>query len=244
MIRLAIGWASDRIDPLDTMGVVRLYPASILLLLLSTQAAVSGAIVIGFVGVFVGHSNAIHYEVQIAKRLSDDYPSDLQVRMYENHRGQKARQEILRLLDTNGDGVLSPAEKGSARIAIYGHSWGASETVTLARELARDGIPVLLTIQVDSVRKPGQNDTWIPANVNQAVNFYQSGGLLHGRSQIRADDVSRTQILGNFQFDYKTKPVSCEGYPWYARLFMKPHIEIESDPAVWQQVEALIRSLL
>jgi hypothetical protein len=180
----------------------------------------------------------------MANRLSKDYPEDLQVRVYENHRAHDAGKEIRRLLDTNGDGTLSAAEKGSARIAIYGHSWGASETVSLARELARDGIPVLLTIQVDSVRKPGQNDAWIPANVGQAINFYQSDGVLHGLPQIRAVDTSRTQILGNFKFDYKTKPVSCEGYPWYARLFMKPHIEIESDPAVWQQVESLIRSRL
>ncbi|HEV2686965.1 MAG TPA: hypothetical protein VGV35_00385 [Bryobacteraceae bacterium] len=214
----------------------------------STQPAVRSltaapeAIVIGFVGGFVRHNNAIHLEVQLAKRLSNDYPSGVQVRVYENHRGRQARLDILRLLDTNGDGTLSAEEKGRARIVIYGHSWGASETVALARALARDGIPVLLTIQVDSVRKPGEDDAWIPANVAQAVNFYQSDGLLHGRPRIRAVDSSRTQILGNFQFDYKANPVSCEGYPWFSRVFTKPHIEIESDPAVWQQVESLIRS--
>ncbi len=135
-------------------------------------------------------------------------------------------------------------EKRSARIAIYGHSWGASEGVTLARALRRDGIPVLLTVQVDSVQKLGENDAWIPANVAQAVNYYQSDGILHGRSRIRASDAARTEILGNFRFDYKTTPVSCAGYPWFARLFMRPHIEIESDPAVWQKVESLIRSTL
>jgi len=38
--------------------------------------------------------------------------------------------------------------------------------------------------------------------------------------------------------------VDCSAYPWYARLFMKPHIEIESDPMVWSRVESLIRSKL
>jgi hypothetical protein len=103
---------------------------------------------------------------------------------------------------------------------------------------------VLLTIQVDSVGKLGKDDRFIPANVAQAANFYQLNGLLHGRRQILAVDPLRTQILGNFQFDYKTKPVNCDGYPWYAKIFMKPHIEIESDPAVWNQVESLIRSKL
>jgi hypothetical protein len=112
----------------------------------------------------------------------------------------------------------------------------------MARMLQKDGVPVLLTIQVDSVSKPGSDDRSIPANVAQAVNFYQLDGLLHGQRQIVAADPSHTRILGNFQFDYKSNPVNTHGYPWYARIFMKPHIEIESDPIVWNRVESLIRS--
>jgi len=204
----------------------------------------SDPIVIGFVGGRVGHTNAIHAEVQLAKHLEHDYPSGVQVRVFENRRGGQAHREILQMLDVNGDGELSTTEKNAARIAIYGHSWGASETVTLARALGKEGIPVLLTVQVDSVAKSGEDDGLIPANVAQAINFYQSDGLLHGRPQIRANDPSRTRILGNFQFDYKMHPVDCSAYPWYARVFMKPHIEIESDPRVWRQVESLIRSKL
>ncbi|HEV2200816.1 MAG TPA: hypothetical protein VGR73_13430 [Bryobacteraceae bacterium] len=201
-------------------------------------------IVIGFVGGLVGRTNAVHSEVQLATRLQRDYSSGVQVRMFENRRGEQARRETLQLLDSNHDGTLSAQEKLDARIAIYGHSWGASETVTLARALGKEGIPVLLTVQVDSVTKPGEDDRSIPANVAQAVNFYQTSGLVHGRSRIRADDASRTQILGNFQLDYRTHTIDCDGYPWYARAFMKPHIEIESDPSVWRQVESLIRSKL
>ncbi|MGD0436220.1 MAG: hypothetical protein ABSB86_07135 [Bryobacteraceae bacterium] len=211
---------------------------------LRTSAPAPVAIVVGFMGGFVGPNDKLHAEVQLAKRLSDAYPSTLQVRMFENHRGDQARREILRLLDTDRDGSLSADEKSNARIAIFGHSWGGSETVTVARALGQEGIPILLTVQVDSVQKPGEDDASIPANVSQAINFYQSAGLVHGRSKIRAADASHTRILGNFRLDYKTTPVSCEGYPWFARVFMRPHIEIESDPAVWRQVEGLIRSKL
>jgi hypothetical protein len=202
------------------------------------------AIVVGFVGGFVGRNSGFHGEVQLAKRLSSAYAPAVQVRTFENRRGQQARGEILRLLDTDQDGTLSPAEKSRARIMIYGHSWGASEAVTLARRLAVDHIPVLLTVQVDSVQKWGEDDGSIPPNVIEAANFNQLDGRLHGRSLIRAADASRTRIVGNFRFNYSGEAVNCDGFSWYARLFMKPHIEIESDPVVWRQVESLIRAQL
>ena len=112
--------------------------------------------------------------------------------------------------------------------------------MTLADRLNKLGIPVLLTIQVDSVRKQSQNDREIPPNVQEAVNFYQSEGVLRGRSVIVARDPKKTKILGNHESSYRENPVSCAGYPWYARAFMRRHIQIENDPAVWGQVEALI----
>ena len=206
--------------------------------------AFAPAIVIGFVGGRVAHNNAAHSEFQLARRLRQDYPEGVDVILYENRRSRQAHQQILRLLDVDHSGTVSAEEKLGARIAIYGHSWGASETVTLARALGKEGIPVLLTVQVDSIRKPGENDESIPANVAQAVNFYQRQGLFRGRSRIRAADASRTEILGNFQLDYRNNLVDLGGYPWYARAFMKSHIEIESDPSVWGKVESLIRSKL
>jgi hypothetical protein len=206
--------------------------------------SVSPIIVIGFVGGFVRHDDRVHTEVQLVKRLREEFASSAFVESFENHRGKDAHQAVLHLLDVNSDGKLSPEEKQNARIIIFGHSWGASETVELARQLEKDGIPVVLTIQVDSVSKMGENDAVIPANVAQAANFYQLDGMLHGQPQIRAANPARTRILGNFRSDYKTKPLTCGQYPWWDRLFMKPHIQIECDPTVWNQVESLIRSNL
>lgn len=210
------------------------------------SAAVSArpATVIGFVGGFVKPDARAHSTVQLAEHLRTAYPTGVNVRVFENHHGDQAYQEILRHLDVDHDGSLSQEEKRQARIIIYGHSWGASETVTLARKLEKAGIPVLLTIQVDSVSKSGQNDAIIPANVAEAVNFYQPHGLVHGQAQIRAADPKRTDIVGNFRFDYSENPISCEGYPWFNHVFMRPHTEIECDPKVWNQVEALIQSKL
>jgi hypothetical protein len=206
----------------------------------STQPVV----VIGFVGGYVRHDDPVHTEVKLVERLREEYSSAAFVQTFENHRGKDAHEAVLRRLGAKRDGKLTPEEKQNARIIIFGHSWGASEAIELARQLEKDGIPVILTIQVDSVSKRGEDDAVIPANVSQAINFYQLDGMLHGQSQIHAANPSHTRILGNFRSDYKDKPLTCGQYPWWDRLFMKPHIQIECDPAVWSQVESLIRSNL
>ncbi len=204
--------------------------------------ALPPVIVIGFVGGFIQHDNLAHSEVQLAARLRQAYPMGVDVETFESYHRGKARNRVLQLLDTNHDGILTAGEKRNARIIIYGHSWGGSQAITLARELEKDGIPVLLTVQVDSISRIHRNDRVIPANVAQAVNFYQASGLLHGQSAIRAADPARTRIIGNFRSDYSASPYRCEQYPWYDRAFVKAHTQIECDPEVWRQAEALIRS--
>jgi hypothetical protein len=199
-------------------------------------------ILIGFVGGLIRHDDPVHSVVQLAARLRKAYPSGVDVETFESYHGENARKKILSLLDTNHDGILTPAEKQNARIILYGHSWGASEAIAVARELEKVGVPVLLTIQVDSVSKIRQNDSVIPANVAQAANFYQPDGFVHGQSAIRAADPARTKVIGNFRFDYKTSPYTCNEYPWYDRVFVKSHTQIECDPNVWKQAESLIRS--
>jgi hypothetical protein len=202
------------------------------------------AIIIGFVGGFVKHDDTKHPEVQFAAYLRDRYPSGVDAEVFSNHDGQKALRQVLRLLDTDHDGSLTTQEKEQARIIIYGHSWGASEAVWLAQELGEKAIPVLLTIQVDIIAKPGQKSSTIPLNVANAVNFYQSRGPLHGRSEIFAADPARTKIIGNFHMRYEDHPINCDNYPWYARVFSRPHHEIENDPRVWDEAASLIDSEL
>src|SRR4051812_49284839 len=214
--------------------------------LLQTIASPPAApvLVIGFVGGLIKHDNPVHSEVQLAARLRAAYPTGVEVATFESYRGERALKKILAILDIDGDGTLTTDEKQKARIIIYGHSWGGSETVSLARDLQQDGVPVLLTIQVDSVSRGRQNHAVIPANVAQAANFYQLNGLLHGEPEIKAADPSRTTIIGNFRFDYKTKEYNCTKYPWYDRILSKAHTQIECDPIVWGQAESLIRANL
>ena len=145
------------------------------------------AIVMGFVGGWIAHDDPVHSEVQLAARLRKEYPTGVDVNTFESYRAKSARSKIHVLLDTNHYRILSKDEKERARIILYGHSWGGSESIGLAGALEKDGIPVLLTIQVDSVSRFGSNDKIIPANVAQAVNFYQPDGLVHGEPLVRSN---------------------------------------------------------
>lgn len=200
-------------------------------------------IVIGFVGGFVHHDNPHQRPVQMAQRIQSNSPKGTFVQVFENRHRSTAYKTILRLLDGDHDGDVSADEKAQAHIILFGHSWGASAVVMLARELNRAGIPVLLTVQVDSVRKPWQTDELIPGNVAAAANFYQPHGLVHGRSRITAADPAKTEILGNYRFDYQKDPVKCEQASWFDRL-TPSHAQSECDPRLWSQVESLVRQRL
>jgi pimeloyl-ACP methyl ester carboxylesterase len=210
----------------------------------SDASPVPSNIVIGFVGGFVAHDNPHHGPVRLAQRIRPAFPKDTFVRIFENRHRKSAYDAIIRLLDTNRDGILSTEEKARARIILFGQSWGASAAVLLARELRRQGIPVLLTVQVDSVAKAWQNDAVIPDNVAEAVNFYQPHGLIHGRAKITAADPTKTVILGNYLTDYKKTPVECPLASWFDRVFTPGHMQSECDPRLWSQIETLVRQHL
>lgn len=208
-----------------------------------SQSGGARAIVVGFLGGFVKHGDPKHPEVWFADYLRENYPSILYAEVYSNHEDGKALGDVLRLLDTNCDGVLSAAEKANARIIVYGHSWGASEVTRFAAELGKRGIPVLLTVQIDIVPKPHQSPVVVPANVERAVNFFQSGeGFLHGKPRIVAANDEQTTIEGNVRMTYRNNAVDCRNFSWFARTFNKAHHEIENDSRVWSRIDLLIGS--
>jgi hypothetical protein len=233
-----------------TFGIVQLLAGSLVVLSpnssvaqplsRSTNRMATPAVVVGFVGGFVHTDDLRHSEVQIARQIKS-YSDRVQVRVFENRQERQARSFVLDWLSGAEHRTRRGSDSSGTPIILFGHSWGASAAVSLARELQRRGVPISLIIQVDSISKVGEDDSVIPANVAEAVNFYQPDGVLHGRSKITAADPSRTKILGNFRFKYEKEPAECHSYPWYDRLLFKGHTAIECDPTVWSQVEALIK---
>ncbi len=155
-----------------------------------------------------------------------------------NHRRGVALQLIRRVLDTNHDGRLDPRERVAARIILFGQSWGGAAAISTACDLEKLGVPVLLTLQIDSV---GMHNAVIPANVREAVNFYQHDRLtIRGREEIRAADPDQTKILGNFKSTYGSRQVDESNASWARRVFGRSHTKMELDPVVWNQVEDFI----
>src|SRR5438552_4679416 len=108
--------------------------------LISSTASSSPDIVIGFVGGFVRHDDPHHGPVKLAQRLRETYPAGVAIETFENRHRKSAYRAIVRLLDSNHDGALSDGERRNARIVLFGHSWGASAAVALARDLQRQNI--------------------------------------------------------------------------------------------------------
>jgi len=159
-----------------------------------------------------------------------------------NHRQSLALELIQAAFDSNHNGHLDHEECAGARIILYGQSLGGSAAVHLARKLQSLGIPVLLSVQVDSV---GYHDAVIPVNVAAAANLFQHDGPpIMGRTRISAEDPSRTRILGNFQYRYFFRGVDMSSASWARKHLGGAHARMEQDPKVWAQVRRLIRQCI
>lgn len=197
-------------------------------------------LVIGFLGGYDGWNDEHRSVRRLVLKLRQQ--PGVYAESISNHRRGVALKFIRRALDTNHDGKLEPSEKAAARIVLFGQSWGGGATVLTARELEKLGIPVLLTVQVDSV---GVNDAIIPANVRTAVNFYQRDPFtIQGRSEIRAADPAGTTILGNFKESYRSRKIDESNASWRRKLLGRSHTKMELDPQLWSRVEQYIADAL
>ncbi len=161
------------------------------------ETAPCQTMVVGFVGGMRSPDDQKQGVVQIGNRLRNPQQPALQVKIYRHWFWRNAYKSIYQRFDLNRDKKLSPQELDRApKLVIYGHSFGGWAVIKLTRKLAKAGIPVELTVQIDTV---GIGDEVVPANVKFAANFYQrSLWLLRGEKQIRSKDESKTTILGNY----------------------------------------------
>lgn len=203
-----------------------------------TPLPVGGTLVLGFMGGRQPWDNEKEGTRRLALKLRARKLPGVHVETVENRKRDLALRLIREAFDRDRSGELDAGERNSARVILYGQSFGGAAVVKLARQLEALDVPVLLTVQVDSV---GRNDAVIPANVRSAANLHQQDGrFLRGEREIRAADPERTAILGNFRFSYNDKDIDLSGVPWHKTIFRAAHAKMDRDPEVWAKVERLI----
>lgn len=197
-------------------------------------------LIVGFLGGWEPWDHPHRSVRRLALRLRESAPRGVFIETADNHSRATVRKFIREAFDTNRDGRLDRIEAARAQIICYGQSFGGAACIHLARELERWGVPVRLTVQVDSV---GRKDHLIPANVRRAVNLYQRDpGPIRGQAQIRAADPRRTTVLGNIRHTYLFRHVDMTEYPAAARRFPNSHWKMDNDPLVWAEVEGFLRA--
>ena len=195
-------------------------------------------LVIGFLGGRERWDNEERSPRKLALKLRSRRILGLHVETLANRNRPLAFKLIERAFDRNQDGLLDPTEGASARIVIYGLSFGGAATVKLARDLSERDIPVRLTIQIDSV---GRDDAVIPPNVCRTANFYQKNGLvISGEGPIRAEDPNGTTIIADCRMDYSKRKIDISHVNWFKKLGRVAHSYISYDPQVWTRVETLV----
>ncbi|MCI0446381.1 hypothetical protein L0152_24600 [bacterium] len=175
---------------------------------------------------------------RLAQKLRSLNLSYVHIETVENQKRDLAIMLIQNAFDFDGNRYLTEDERKNVRLIVYGMSFGGAAVVKLARQLDSENLPILLTVQIDSI---GRNDAAIPSNVKRAANLFQrSGKVIHGEPDIRAEDPTHTQILGNFEYDYKNSSIDISNVSWIKKILRVAHTKMDRDPAVWSLVEQLI----
>ena len=195
-------------------------------------------LIMGFMGGRDSWDNADVGVGRLAGRLRALGLPGVHVETVENSKRDIAVQLVRNSFDRNRDGTLNAMERDSSQLIVYGQSFGGAAVVKFARQMDALEVPILLTLQVDSV---GIGDAVIPPNVRAAANLFQKNGLIiRGEPAIREEDSTRTTILGNFQFDYANKDIDLSGLSWFKKIGRVAHTKMDRDPEVWSLVEQLI----
>jgi len=195
-------------------------------------------LVLGFMGGREPWNNDERNVRKLALKLRSMNDHGMCIETVENKKRSLAIELIRNAFDRNRDGKLDERERASIRLILYGQSFGGAAVVKLARQLKKMDVPVLLTVQVDSI---GRGDRMIPPNVARAANLFQGNGwFIRGEPEIHAEDPARTTIIGNFKYDYSHKQIDVSKVPLMKKAFRVAHTKMEYDPDVWVKVEELI----
>jgi hypothetical protein len=199
-------------------------------------------LILGFLGGFERWDDEARGVRKLAIKIEAMKLPNVHIETLENRKRELAIRFIQKTFDRDQDGFLSDWERDSVRLILYGHSLGGAAVVEISQELKKMDIPILLTIQIDSVGLV-YDDHIIPSNVKHAGNLFQNDGwILQGEDEIEPENPDKTKIIANIRFDYRDKKVDMSSLSWERRIFSIPHVKMDADPEVWATVEQMILS--
>jgi hypothetical protein len=149
----------------------------------------------GFVGVMETHNHKGSGVVQLRDTLRGPEYADVCSESFVPIAWESCRDWILSRFPRHS-GLLTQAESAAApAIILVGHSTGGWAMLRVARDLRNKGIPVALTVQLDSV---GITDRTVPSNVKASAIFHARDILMFLTTKnIRAEDPLHTKLIAN-----------------------------------------------
>lgn len=149
----------------------------------------------GFVGAMETSNHKHSGVVQIRDMLRGPGYSDVCAESFIPISWESGRDWILTHFVSH-PGMLTDNEiRQSPRVILVGHSTGGWAMLSVARDLRDKGIPVELTVQVDSV---GFTDYTVPRNVKTCAIFHAWDLLMILTTKsIRMQDPAHTKLIAN-----------------------------------------------
>jgi hypothetical protein len=152
-------------------------------------------IYVGIVGALETSNNEHSGLVQIRDLLRGPAYSDVCARSFTPYTWKSSLRWLLQHFPSHPGRLTDEELKRAPKVILVGHSAGGWAVLSVARNLSRKGIPVELTIQVDSV---GITDRTVPKNVKTAAIFHARDILMFlTTKRIKAEDPSKTKLGAN-----------------------------------------------
>lgn len=150
---------------------------------------------LSFVGALESPQNKWSGVVQIGGLLKGPQFADVCAKTYSPYVWTDGRDWLLSHFPSHGGTLTAEELKEAPRVVLVGHSMGGWAIISVARDLRARGIPVELTVQVDSV---GITDLTVPSNVRLAAIFHANDVLTPlTTKRLKLEDASRTQVVAN-----------------------------------------------
>jgi len=149
----------------------------------------------GFVGAMESSNHKGSGVVQLRDTLRGPEYADVCSESFTPLSWESCRSWILRQFPAHSGPLAQTEVEEAPRIILVGHSTGGWAMLKVARDLRDKGIPIELTVQLDSV---GITDYTVPSNVKASAIFHAWDFLMPLTTKnIRMEDPHRTKLIAN-----------------------------------------------